>query len=356
VLCKDFIFDAYQVYEAHSWGADLILLICAILDDAQLRHLLKVAHSLGMHCLVETHNEEEARRAVAAGAMIIGVNSRDLRTFEMHPGLIRDLRPLIPTDRALVAESGIHSSADARRLARYDIAAMLVGESLVTSKDIAGQLGQLLRGANQSVQVKICGLSEEQHVRVAAEAGADLFGLVFYEPSHRYVTPQRACELVQALEGKCTQIEAVGLFVNKEAEYINEVANLAGLDIVQLHGNESPEFCQRVQRPVLKALHIGDEADLGKLQAYRDSAWRLLLDTPTPGWGGSGATHDWSLAQRAAQQQRVFLAGGLHPENVAGAIAQVRPWGVDVSSGVETGKRKDETKIRAFIAQVRGLA
>lgn len=356
VLCKDFIFDAYQVYEARSWGADLILLICAILDNAQLRHLLDVAHELGMRCLVETHNEEEVKRAVAAGAMIIGVNSRDLRTFEMHPGLIRDLRPLIPADRALVAESGIHTAADARRLARYNIAAMLVGESLVTSKDITGQISQLLCGANQSVQVKICGLSEERHVRTAVEAGADLLGLVFYRPSHRYVTPRRARELVQALEGARTQIEAVGLFVNEEAAYINEVAELAGLDVVQLHGNESPEFCQRIHRPVLKALHMGDEADLGKLQAYRASTWRLLLDTPTPGWGGSGATHDWSLAQQAARQQRVFLAGGLHPENVAEAIAQVRPWGVDVSSGVETSKIKDEAKMRAFVAQVRTFA
>lgn len=357
VLCKDFIFDEYQVYEARSWGADLILLICAILDDAQLRHLMGVAHSLGMNCLVETHSAGEVRRAVAAGAQIIGVNSRDLRTFEMHPGLIRDLRSLIPADRALVAESGIHSAADARRLARYDIQAMLVGESLVTSGDIPGQLDQLLRGANQSVQVKICGLSEGRHVRAAVEAGADLFGLVFYEPSHRYITPQRARELVQTLEtSERTSVETVGLFVNKEADFINEVAELAGLDAVQLHGDESPEFCQRIRRPVLKAIHMHDAGDLGKLRAYRETTWRVLLDTPTPGWGGSGATHDWSLASGAASQQRAFLAGGLHPENVAEAIRQVRPWGVDVSSGVETNKSKDEAKIRAFIAQVRALA
>ncbi|MGH2510123.1 MAG: indole-3-glycerol phosphate synthase TrpC, partial [Ktedonobacteraceae bacterium] len=111
VLCKDFIFDAYQVYEARAWGADLILLICAILDDAQLRSLLNLAHSLGMHCLVETHNAEEVRRAIDVGAMIIGVNSRDLHTFEMHPGLIRALRALIPADRVVIAESGIHTAA-----------------------------------------------------------------------------------------------------------------------------------------------------------------------------------------------------------------------------------------------------
>lgn len=355
VLCKDFIFDAYQVYEARAWGADLILLICAILDDAQLRSLLNLAHSLGMRCLVETHNAEEVRRAVDAGAMIIGVNSRDLRTFEMHPGLLRTLRTLIPADRAVIAESGIHTAADARRLARYDIAAMLVGESLVKSNDIAGQLASLLRGANQDIQVKICGLSDAHHLQTAVTAGADLFGLVFYEPSHRYVTPQQARELVQSLEEVRMQVEAVGLFVNKEVSYINEVVEQVGLDIVQLHGHESPELCQQIQRPVIKALPMGNTADLGKLAAYRESTWRVLLDTPTPGWGGSGETHDWSLAQQAAQDQRIILAGGLHPDNVTEAIAQVRPWGVDVSSGVEHAKVKDEAKIRAFMQHVRGI-
>ena len=356
VLCKDFLFDEYQVYEARSWGADLILLICAMLDDAQLRHLLHVAHSLGMRCLVETHNEEEVRRAVAAGAMIIGVNSRDLRTFEMHPGLIRDLRSLIPADRALVAESGIHSDADAHRLARYDIAAMLVGESLVTSNDIPTQLDQLLRGANESIQVKICGLSEERHMQTAIEAGADLLGLVFYKPSHRYATPERARELVKTISAARGKVEIVGLFVNEEAEFINETAERVGLDIVQLHGHETPEFCQRIRRPVLKAVHMGEASDLHKLQAYREATWRVLLDTPTPGWGGSGEAHDWELARQAAREQRIFLAGGLNFANVREAIVQVRPWGVDVSSGVETEKVKDEAKIRQFIKQVRAFA
>lgn len=353
VLCKDFIFDEYQVYEARSWGADLLLLICAMLDDTQLRYLLGVAHSLGMRCLVETHNAAEVQRAVASGAMIIGVNSRDLHTFHMHPGLIRDLRPLIPTDRVLIAESGIQTPADARRLARYDIQAMLVGESLVTSNDIAGQLAQLLRGANESVQIKICGLSEARHLRTVLAAGVDMFGLVFYEPSHRYVTPQQAHALVLAGEQQRAAVEAVGLFVNKEASYINNIVEEVGLDIVQLHGNETPEFCQLIQRPVIKALHIGAEVDQEQIQAYRATTWRLLLDTPTPGWGGSGVTHDWSLAQGVTRSQKIFLAGGLNPENVAQAIASVHPWGVDVSSGVETGKVKDEARIQAFITQVR---
>lgn len=355
VLCKDFIFDEYQVYEARFWGADLILLLCALLDNERLQHLLATAHRLGMHCLVETHSAAEVYRAVTLGAQIIGVNSRDLRTFEMHPGLLRHLRRLIPTDRVLVAESGIHNAADARRLARYDIQAMLVGESLVTASDPAEQITRLLGGANAGVQVKICGLREAGHIQTAVEAGADLFGLVFYMPSHRSVTPEQAHDLVQSLGKHRHRVEAVGLFVNEEADVINRTALEVDLDVVQLHGDESPEFCQRIHRPVIKAIHMHDASDFGKLQAYRATTWRLLLDTPTPGWGGSGAVHDWSLAQAVARGRRVFLAGGLHPANVAGAIARVRPWGVDVSSGVETNKTKDEQKIRAFLHQVRAL-
>src|SRR2546425_5410683 len=158
VLRKDFIVEEYQVYEARAWGADAILLICALLEDAQLAHLLQLAQVQGMHCLVEVHTREEALRAVAAGARIIGVNSRNLVTFEMNPALIRELRQLLPPDRVVVAESGIHTSADARRLARYKVQAMLVGESLVISRDIPGQMSALLRGANEHTQVKICGL------------------------------------------------------------------------------------------------------------------------------------------------------------------------------------------------------
>ncbi len=358
VLCKDFIIDEYQVYEARSWGADAILLICALLDDRQLRHLLGVARSQGMHCLVEVHSAEEAQCAVEAGASIIGVNSRDLVTFEMHPYLIRDLRRLLPSDRVVVAESGIHNAADARRLARYDVQAMLVGESLVVSQDVPGQMRVLLAGANKSTQVKICGLKTAEHIDTAIDAGADMLGFVFYPPSHRYLSPEQASALVQSnprLAGKNGKPDLVGVFVNEEAETINDIAEQVGLHFVQLHGNESPAFCQQIQRPVIKAIPLRSLDDREAIDAYRGVAWRILLDTPSAGWGGSGVAHDWSAARTIAQELPILLAGGLTPENVAGAIAQVRPWGVDVSSGVETQKQKDSEKIRTFIEQVRKL-
>jgi len=395
VLRKDFILDEYQVYESRAWGADAILLICAILDDIQLHHLLHKAQALGMHCLVEVHSLEEARRAVAAGAAIIGINSRDLVTFRIDPYLIRALRHSIPPDRVVVAESGIHFAADARRLARHDIQAMLVGESLVTSKDIPAQMRSLLQGANEDIQVKICGLRTPEHAWTAIDAGADMLGLVFYEPSPRYIEPLQARTLLESIEngtapglddcvlqdipdirrgrfiaptadvsapgggtplshfGRMISPDIVGVFVNKDATYINEVSQQVGLHFVQLHGDETPEFCHSITRPVIKALRLQDMADLGKVRAYRDVAWRILLDTPVPGWGGSGITHDWTLARAAAREIPILLAGGLTPENVAEVIRQVHPWGVDVSSGVETSGHKDTSKIRAFIERAR---
>jgi indole-3-glycerol phosphate synthase/phosphoribosylanthranilate isomerase/anthranilate synthase/indole-3-glycerol phosphate synthase/phosphoribosylanthranilate isomerase len=353
VLCKDFIVDEYQVFEARAWGADAILLICAILDQIQLQQLLKVAHYLGMRCLVEVHSSEEVERAAAAGAMIIGINSRDLRTFQMNPYLIRALRPLIPEDHIVVAESGIHTSSDARRLARYDVAAMLVGESLVTSHDIPTQIRTLLTGANESVQVKICGLRTEDQIHTASDAGADLLGFMFYGPSPRYIQPEKARSLLDNLEQDRITPDTVGIFVNEEAGFINDVAEQVDLHFVQLHGEESPEFCQRIHRPVIKGLRLNSRADLKQIAAYAERTWRILVDTPTDKWGGTGQTHDWNIARLAAQQTPIILAGGLTPENVADAIDSVRPWGVDVSSGVENNGQKDQAKIRAFIQNAR---
>ncbi len=369
VLRKDFIFDEYQLYEARTWGADAVLLICAILDDNQLQHLLHVAHALGMQCLVEVHNAQEAQRAVVAGAAIIGVNSRDLKTFAMNPYLLRTLRPLIPADRIVIAESGIHSPADSRRLTRYDVNAMLIGEALVKSNNIPAQMHSLLDGANASTQVKICGLRTPEHVDTAIEAGADLLGLIFYEPSHRYIAPHQVQKMLAqthfATPLKDEQSspdlpDLVGIFVNKDADFINEVIEQAGLHFVQLHGNEAPEFSQQIHRPVIKALQLRSAADSALVEAHRATSWRLLLDTPTDAlearggtWGGTGETHDWQLARSIAQATPIILAGGLTPENVQSAITHVHPWGVDVSSGIETNTQKDSTKIRAFIQNVR---
>jgi Indole-3-glycerol phosphate synthase len=376
VLRKDFIIDEYQIYEARAWGADALLLICAILDDERLHRLLTLTHELHMNALVEVHNEQEAARAVAAGARVIGVNSRDLATFKINPYLIREIRQAIPADCVIVTESGLHTAADVRRLARYDVQAMLVGESLVISHDIPGQIQMLLHNANATTQVKICGLSDTATLDTAVTAGTDMLGFIFYPPSHRYIEPQQLKALLAASQSYGTAQQAageydeqvikkdlqrraqvrpdlVGVFVNAEADFINDVAEQVGLHYVQLHGNETPEFCQRIKRPVIKALSVTSEADLAQLSDYAAVTWRLLIDTPAQEWGGTGRTSDWQLARQAAQQQKILLAGGLNSDNVVQALQTVHPWGLDVSSGVETNKQKDPEKIRTFLSQIR---
>ncbi len=197
-------------------------------------------------------------------------------------------------------------------------------------------------------RVKICGISDPASARVAADAGADAIGLLF-APSRRRVTPARAQEIAASLP---PFVSRVGVFVDETHERIAELIASCGLDAVQLHGAEPPQFCQGFRVPVIKALRVQNASSLDRMGDYRVGAF--LLDTyDASALGGSGRTFDWSLAVGAAQTHRVILSGGLTPETVTDALTQVRPYGVDVSSGVETDGRKDHAKIRAFIRRVR---
>jgi len=144
LLRKDFICDPYQIYEARAHGADAVLLIAAVLDGGQLAELMSLSHDLGLGCLVETHNPAEVERALASGARVIGINNRDLTTFKVDLGTTGRLRPMIPPDRVVVSESGIHSKADLERLDEWMVDAVLVGEALVTAHDVPAKMRELL--------------------------------------------------------------------------------------------------------------------------------------------------------------------------------------------------------------------
>lgn len=197
-------------------------------------------------------------------------------------------------------------------------------------------------------RVKICGISDVENALVAAEAGADAIGLVF-APSRRRVTVEQAREIVDALPPFVTK---VGLFVDEDPARIEEVADACRLDVVQLHGSESPGFCAALGRTVIKAIRVKDAASLAVMDGYRVAGF--LLDSYHPEVaGGTGRTFDWDLAEQVSGRYRVILSGGLTPANVTEAIEKVRPHGVDVSSGVETDGRKDPAKIREFVMRVR---
>ncbi|PLX96808.1 MAG: phosphoribosylanthranilate isomerase [Desulfuromonas sp.] len=196
------------------------------------------------------------------------------------------------------------------------------------------------------MKVKICGITRVEDALHACMSGADALGFVFYAKSSRCVTPEKAKEIVAALPPFVT---TVGLFVNETPVRIREIVATVGLDVVQLHGDESPEACAYAPQRVVKALRVKDAASLADHTDYTTSA--LLLDAWVAGaYGGTGEVFNWDLAAEVARKRPVILAGGLTPENVAQAITAVQPYAVDVSSGVESAPgKKDATKVAAFI-------
>ena len=199
-----------------------------------------------------------------------------------------------------------------------------------------------------SVKVKICGITSVDDAKAAVDAGADAIGLMFYEPSPRNLSLKVATGIASSLPPFITR---VGVFVNAAKDVVHEAAQACGLDALQLHGDEPPEYCRQFTTRVIKAFRIRDAASLVALKQYSSFTW--LLDSFTPGQqGGTGATFNWDLAVQAKSAGvPIILAGGLTPENVTEAIAQVQPYAVDVSSGVESAPgRKDARKMRAFVA------
>ena len=203
-------------------------------------------------------------------------------------------------------------------------------------------------------RVKICGITRVQDARAAAEAGADAIGLVFYPPSPRYLSGERAVEIRDALP---PFVQTVALFVNADASQVAQVIGRVRPAMLQFHGEETPQFCAQFGMPYVKACRVkrGVTSGVDALEYLRPfaraAAW--LFDSYVPEYGGVGEAFDWSLLP-AVRARPVILSGGLSRDNVAEAIRRVRPWGVDVSSGVESAKGiKDAAKIAAFMAEVR---
>ncbi|MEJ6559078.1 MAG: phosphoribosylanthranilate isomerase [Candidatus Thioglobus sp.] len=199
------------------------------------------------------------------------------------------------------------------------------------------------------MKIKICGFTQAQNARDASLLGIDAIGLVFYDKSPRYVEIQRALEIVQALP---PFINRVGLFVNADSYFIDEVLCEVPLDTLQFHGDETPQECQQYGLPFMKALRVNEQTNIPKLAQDYHQANGLLLDAyNSTTYGGTGESFDWSLA-KVELDLPIILAGGLNPETVGKAIQQVSPYAVDVSSGVESSKGiKDIQKIQQFIQQ-----
>ena len=386
LLRKDFIIDEIQIYEAAVAGADAVLLIAAILDDAALPKLrATVEDELGLDALVEVHTSEELRRAVRAGARIIGVNNRDLRTFQTSLETSERLIAEAPTDRVMISESGLQNPESLRHLQTFGFRGFLIGEALMRASDpelalrdfIAGAEDQLSPQLSRShrpvagpagsptahtsvatadrcnrIQIKICGVTNANDARACIELGADMIGFNFYRKSPRYVEPAIVRGIVDALPPRTC---AVGVFVDADLVEIRNLAKTAGLRCVQLHGHTTPESCSELAREfrVIRALSTDTQFQPEHTAAFPDCD--VLIDAYHPELrGGTGQTCDWPAARAVLRHARfLILSGGLDAQNVGRAIAAVTPHAVDVCSGIESAPGvKDHRKLEQFISAV----
>lgn len=397
VLRKDFIIDEYQIYEAKLWGASAILLIAAILNDETMACFHKLADSLSLSCLVEAHDETEVLQAVNIGARIIGVNNRNLKDFTVDVNNSIRLRKLVDDSVIFVSESGLDTAADIQRLRDNKIHAALMGESFMRTNDKVAKLAELygpirskcsihnnterdrlgtedtsnievpsaptIDEATQSsyeVKVKFCGIIQEDTVPVLLETQPDYVGFVF-APSKRQVTVEQAQSITKSLQdsvnptsgNKCCS--RVGVFVNETIRTIVEIAKAVPLSVVQLHGDETIAYIESLR------IHL-EEEQLGFIQIWKAVQVQTKEDimqweqAPIDGLvvdayskttrGGTGQTVDWSLLEGI--QMPYYLAGGIGLHNVARAIRRLQPYGLDMSSSLETNGQKDDTTIRTM--------
>ena len=310
LLAKGFFGTEADLRTARESGADAALLLLRDLDDITARRLMDAAATLGLETLVEAHDGEELDRAIALGAPVIGINARDLSTYEIdRPEQLR-LVAGAPRDRVVIAESGIESRAQGAAAELAGANAILVGSALMRAADPGAQLAELL----SRPLVKVCGLTREEDVAAAAEAGADMVGFVLAEGS-----PRRADRVLPVSD----TLLAVAVVVGE--------ADTDGADLVQLYPPEQGKV--RGRDAVL--LRDGEQV-------------ATVVDLP---WQESDASH---LERARATQGRLMLAGGLGPENVRAAIEAVRPWAVDASSSLESSPGvKDHDRVRAYVEAAR---
>ena len=390
VLRKDFILDEYQILEARLAGADTVLLIVKMLSKDQLQDLYRYSQTLGMEPLVEVNTLEEMEVALALGSKVIGVNNRDLTSFEVDLETTSRLMDRVPEGTIVCALSGISGPQDVEAYRKNSVSAVLVGEALMKATDVNVFVDQLLGGsaqiqnnaADKQIKVKICGTRSAEAAKIAVEAGADMIGIILVEGRTRCVSedvgleishvvhstrrppsreknqslPKVSSRAIDYFDHTSTFVSRedrallVGVFRNQPLSYVLYQQRVLNLDVVQLHGSEPLEWASLIPVPVVRRFGPGD-VSLG-VRSYHALP---LLDTAL---GGSGQCLDVEAVKstlRADNGLRVILAGGLNSDNVSDTLAQLQQYSsqivaVDVSSGVEQDGSQSIDKIRAFVS------
>jgi anthranilate synthase/indole-3-glycerol phosphate synthase/phosphoribosylanthranilate isomerase len=394
VLRKEFIFHEYQILEARLAGADTVLLIVKMLDEAALFRLYNYSVSLGMEPLVEVNNVDEMAIAVKLGSKVIGVNNRNLANFEVDLDTTSRLMSLVPKETIVCALSGISGPKDVEPYLKNGVGAVLVGEALMRAADPALFAKELL-GSSEGAKappkarllVKICGTRSAEAASAAIEAGADLIGMILVAGRRRCVSMDVALEISKVVHttpkpsehqqrkaaagssnkassyfrhssqflSHPTRALLVGVFQNQPLEYILEQQRLLDLDVIQFHGSEPLEWANLVPVPVIKYFRPSD-VTLGTRGFHAVP----LLDAAGGGSGTQLDVADIENSLRIDAELRVLLAGGLDSENVAQHLESLRKYrqsiiGVDVSSGVEEDGQQSISKIKEFVLAARSL-
>ncbi|MGR5487903.1 bifunctional indole-3-glycerol-phosphate synthase TrpC/phosphoribosylanthranilate isomerase TrpF [Vibrio alfacsensis] len=345
VLCKDFMVDTYQVYLARHYGADAVLLMLSVLNDAEYKALEEAAHSLNMGILTEVSNEEELHRAVELGARVIGINNRNLRDLSTDLNRTKALAPTIrklAPNATIISESGIYTHQQVRDLAQY-ADGFLIGSSLMAEDNLELAVRKITLGEN-----KVCGLTHPDDSAKVYQAGAVFGGLIFVEKSKRAVDLEKA-----RLTMSGAPLHYVGVFQNHDIDFVASIVTSLGLKAVQLHGEEDQNYVNQLRAELPSSTEIWKAYGVADAQPILlgENIDRHLLDAQIGNQtGGTGQVFDWSLIGAPGQ---IMLAGGLSPENAQQA-AKLGCLGLDLNSGVEsTPGRKDSQKLLAAFNAIR---
>jgi indole-3-glycerol phosphate synthase/phosphoribosylanthranilate isomerase len=339
VLAKDFFLDLRQVAEARIAGADAILVMLSLLEDAVAREMIGEARRFGMDSLVEVHDEREMRRALALGVPLIGINNRDLRDLSIDLSTTERLANLAP-DRLLISESGFSSRGDVERIAPL-VDAFLIGSSLMRSADPPQAARKLVFG-----RTKLCGLNCGADVCAARPAA--FAGFVFVPGSPRHVTADQAAPL--AGTARRFGVRPVGVFRDAPLRTVEDIATLLNLHAVQLHGREDTEYVRSLRRELPHSCEIWTALSVGREPVSRRGGDRFVFDN---GNGGSGRSFDWAPIEDHPDLARSIVAGGIGASNAAAARA-LGAYAIDVGSAVDLAPgRKSAEKISDLFEALR---
>lgn len=340
-LRKDFIIHPLQLAETVLAGASAVLLIAYILKT-ELAFFIKEAERLGLETLTEIHDLQDLRYAIDAKAPIIGINHRNLRTFEIDLKISEKLKPFLPPQAITVAESGIHTPEQAQKMRALGFDAILVGEALVRSNDPS----RILSSMKQSIQVKICRVTHPEDAEYAAKLGADYIGIIFSKKSKYPISVSQGKEIAKA--AKQGGAKPVAVFVDETLEEILSICKETEITTVQLHGNKSRAQMSFLTKDftIFYVIPVNQDGSHSPIASLPEGVFPLF----DCALAGSGKTFNWKTFH--PPKDRIFiLAGGLNPDNIATAIHLLHPSIVDVATGVEKKEmaRKDLLLVKSFI-------